>query len=305
MNCDPAFLIEQAKCYQCIPKAMWSASIISLLCRWANSAGPTPAVCTIYWHSELADPDWQDAAGLHHGDYAFFLANADFTSITQLDFSTSVGPPIDTLTINCNTLQGINCSTNAVNNFNVVSPALTALFCDGNLIPALNPGNYPLLTQLVCGGNPIVGGVDITGNPDLVNVDVTGINLALTGLDASACPLLQQLVCAACLLNGAGLDITGCPQLAQLDCSGNLLTFVNISNNPLLGAPIIAYFDNNALTVAGVEHILHQFVLFGFVGGNAALDGGTNAGFAALSPAGQADFNTLTVGRAWLISINP
>lgn len=60
MNCTPAELIRAAKCYQCVPKPVWNATVISLLCQWANKP-VTPTGCqdpvVIDWLARIAaDP---------------------------------------------------------------------------------------------------------------------------------------------------------------------------------------------------------------------------------------------------------
>lgn len=47
MNCEPSYLMQEARCFRCIPHGMQREVSIDLLCRWAKSGGtPTPTTCS-------------------------------------------------------------------------------------------------------------------------------------------------------------------------------------------------------------------------------------------------------------------
>lgn len=62
MNCDPKALLAAAACYRCIPPQVMQATMISLLCQWANAEPVPPFECDpVYedWKNRLiADGLW-------------------------------------------------------------------------------------------------------------------------------------------------------------------------------------------------------------------------------------------------------
>lgn len=95
------------------------------------------------------------------------------------------------------------------------------------------------------------------------------------------------------------LIVTGCSALVGLVADKQSLTSVDISTCILLTG---VHFQQNFLTQAAVDAILHQLVLHGQTGGNCVLDG---AGNAAPSVAGLADKATLQgLIPPWTVTTN-
>jgi len=86
--------------------------------------------------------------------------------------------------------------------------------------------------------------------------------------------------------------------------SSNALATISIPSLVFENGKIYT-FDACALTAATVEHILARIVASGCTHAFVTLDGGTNAGLAALSAQGQADYNTAKVVRGNSVSVDP
>lgn len=239
MNCNPSSLAAAAACYTCIPKPVMQASMISLLCEWANHLTPPP--CQISWTPVTAPASWVDSGGPHIGNLAFFLATADINTVTT--FSVDSGgltslscleylPNLSILVMGSNPLLLSIDLTKCLN--------LTYLQLDNSALTSLDVTQNTLLTYLDCSMSPGITSLNLSSNINLQslacpNCNITGTlnfsglsnvttvncaaNVNLTDVNAAGCTSLDHLDCNSCQLGT--LTITGDFAITYLDISGN------------------------------------------------------------------------------------
>lgn len=198
MNCDPKSLLIAAKCYQCVPKAVWGPTVISLLCEWANHL--TPPTPSFSWSpAAVVINSWTDSGGIHGGaDLATFLAIADIPTVSV-----------------------INASATGVESFTNLDslPSLTTLLCDTNPgLLALDCSNCDNLQTIVCSTTGLVT-IDVTNCTSLITLtcDSNGALTTISGL--LTCTSLQTLDCH---FDGFVTSLPGigsCTALVSLDCN--------------------------------------------------------------------------------------
>jgi hypothetical protein len=165
MNCDPNELIKAAKCYRCIPRPVLRATMISLLCRWANGGVTPPEPCRIAWAPDTEIANWV-AGGI--------AANGDLAAFRLIDPAT-----VTDLTFNMTNITELTCVRSLTN--------LDSLVVDSN----------PLLTDIDASDCPALNFLEVNINDNLVNLDVTGCG-ALTWLDITGDPNLTAVDLTGC-----------------------------------------------------------------------------------------------------------
>lgn len=126
---------------------------------------------------------------------------------------------------------------------------------------------FKSLKELHCSDNPIKE-LDLTGNPNLVNLECYACNLMsinlskctkletliisenkLTTLDLSKCESMQVLVCESNSITS--LDLSGCPHMQDVNCSYNAIAKLDVRKcEELAGIQV----DKNQLSALDVSH---------------------------------------------------
>ncbi|MDO5969134.1 T9SS type B sorting domain-containing protein [Flavivirga aquimarina] len=123
--------------------------------------------------------------------------------------------------------------------------ALRELYCDNNLLTALDVTQNSNLQILWCDSNQITN-LDVTQNPNLISL-VCGNNM-LTSLNVTQNPNLNVLVCENNQISS--LNVSQNSTLSRFQCGNNLLTNLDISNN--LNVAFLTC-ENNQLTSLDVS----------------------------------------------------
>lgn len=190
MDCTPATLIHEARCYRCIPQSALIAARNYLLCQWANTS-VTPVTIYLEWtpHTELVL--WTDSTGPHLGDYPNFVANVDIATLTQLNFT---GATISTLTglATVPTLTTLRTGASALTTLNVTGCAALQTLATSNSLALTTITGLTTCTALVtcivdnCDVRPTL---DVHGLIHLVTV-ICSSNLNLVTVNIQGCPLV-------------------------------------------------------------------------------------------------------------------
>lgn len=166
MNCNPSSLAAAAACYTCIPKPVMQASMISLLCEWANHLTPPGAMP--HWEPESRVASWTDGLGGHSGDWATYAATVDLaTQITLLIPGGFLGQ-ITSLTgiQNIPNLQTLDCHGNLLSGTLDLSglTQLSIVYAGDNQLTEVNCTNCSALTYIAVSVNQL-GDLYLNGCP--------------------------------------------------------------------------------------------------------------------------------------------
>lgn len=260
--------------------------------------GWTVVLDEISWSPAINVSDWVDSGGPNSGNLAFFLANADFDTVTSLTTDTTANTTtlsglqgligLGTLVIsedglitldcrNCFALQIIACSSVPTLSTLLLNgnPSLTNLSCYQCSITSLNLAGLNALTTLDCSFNALTL-LNCSGLTSLTTLTCSNNGL-LTTLTLIGCTKLVTLACNNCALTGLNvsgfnllsvldcysndiliLTISGCTALSALDCSDNLLTTLDISPCVLL-----AFLNcvTNSLTNANPTYVINKILV--------------------------------------------
>lgn len=117
-------------------------------------------------------------------------------------------------------------------------PNLQRLYAAGLGIKELNVSQNKALTQLTVGSNELQT-ITLGSLPNLTRLDCSA-NTKLTSLNLSGCPNLQQLQCYSCNLSSLNVSVT--PMLNLLYVQQNNLTSLDVTRNTGL---VTLYCSNN------------------------------------------------------------
>lgn len=204
MDCRPATLIHEARCYRCIPQSALIAARNYLLCQWANTS-VTPVTIYLEWTPHTESVSWVDSGGLRVGDYTNFVANVDIATLTSLDFSGSIistltglatVPTLTGLTTGASTLATLNLTGCAalqnlstagslalqtITGLTTCSALITATFDNCDIRPTLDAHGLIHLVTLI-----------VSSNLNLVTVNIQGCPLVT--LYSNFCPSLTTII---------------------------------------------------------------------------------------------------------------
>ena len=122
-------------------------------------------------------------------------------------------------------------------------PQLERLYCSDGDLTLLDTSGCPKLRDLNCYNNSLTE-LDLSNNPKLVTLRCE--NNQLTELNITACESLTELRCNNNRLSA--LDISGCPRLNLVFiCTDNLLTEIDLTNNPAVGFEKILSSGNGTI----------------------------------------------------------
>lgn len=244
---DANVLMNESRCYRCIPNGMRRALEIWQLDQWNQNKPPG---VVINWLPETEQAVWHDAGGNHTGDLATFLATADMDTVDTFDMSGSGAVTQITGLQSLTALGTLVMDNNLIAQLDVSNmPTLTsisAVFCQ-NLNSLILTGDEATLQTLIlasCNFGPVfdVSGftsllyLDITNNPLLTDVDCSG-DTSLNTFDCSGANLVDNIVltgCTALAYFGAGFT-----SLAGYDFT----SFANIDTINLYGCALLTDFD--------------------------------------------------------------
>ncbi len=158
-----------------------------------------------------------------------YLSDAEVAAVKRMDCS---GCEISSLegVQNFTALETLYCDNNMLTALDVSGcTALTVLNCECNDLPTLPLSDCQSLRELHCGSN-LMTDLDLSGCTAL-EVLYCGAN-EIPALDVSGCGELKELYCDNNRLTA--LDLSGNEALEVLDCQSNQITALDLSANELL-----------------------------------------------------------------------
>lgn len=272
MSCDPNYLMEQSKCFKCIPKGMQREVMISLLCQWANNSGacvPPPFTITgwdvggsiLTVHLGWTDND----PCIDHFVVSWGTAGPGGPFPNSVTVPTGVvcaGPPFSAHDTTAD-IFGLTLNTTYYFQIQAFSPD-----------PLCDPSPFQYATQATAATAP--AGEFLWQPPDRVgdwtdtngtfsgdleffqkNADyatVTDLNLSpkdinlLSGL--SALPALQNLDVSS-NASLTSLDASNLGGLNNLFCNNCALTFLKVTNDTTLAA-LYCYQNSGLTSITGI-----------------------------------------------------
>ncbi|HEX6827213.1 MAG TPA: hypothetical protein VF077_12920 [Nitrospiraceae bacterium] len=220
------------------------------------------------------------------------------TSLTSVTFTSLANVSNDVVLDNCTSLASVTFPA-----LTTVGQSLTAGSCS-----ALASATLAVLASV---------GTNITfSSSGLTSLSLPSLATIGGWFQTDTCAAITSITCASLttvnsFISGTlstALTSVSFPALVTVSGTFNyngcsLLTSVNVPVWVISNGTTID-FGNDALDQTSVELILARGVASGVTTCTFELSGGTNTGFAALSPAGQADFATLT-GAGNVVNLNP
>lgn len=221
-----------------------------------------------FWSPPTAQIHWQDAGGVHAGDWATFHATAvapvivlnfdidpvtfesglQFLPALQAWFG-NVGPTSGgSLDFTGNPLLvQLDCTSSGVTSLNVTGlTVLNLLNCGTNSLTAITGLNdCTALVTLACNDNQLTGTLNLTGLASLFSLQCQG-NPALTALTLTGLSALNDLDCTSCNITGT-LNVSPCTSLASLSCVNN----PSLTALTLTGLTSLQQFDCNSCNITG------------------------------------------------------
>lgn len=219
--------------------------------------GWTVTVDEIAWAPNTEVVTWNDSGGPNSGNLAFFLANADFDTVTSLVFGATGNltsltglqalPALATLDVNTNALTSLDvtnctalvtfyCSNCAITDINglLTCSSIQDFQCLNNQLALLDVHGLTTLLNLDCDTNPLTS-LNVTGCTSMT--DLASHHSSLNNLDLHTCVALINLDCGNSLLGAAGgtLNLTGLTSLQSLTCDHNQLTNLDLSTCTAIG----------------------------------------------------------------------
>ena len=147
-------------------------------------------------------------------------------------------------------LKGLWCKGNKITEIDFSgNPDMVGIWCSFNNIKKLDFSPCPKLEWVYCFECGLEE-IDVSKNPELAYLECN-LNRGLTSIDLTHNPKLENLFISKCSLKE--LDISKNPLLCELAAFDNQLTYLDVSNNPLLKR--LDVWDNPSLKNMDVSNI--------------------------------------------------
>lgn len=281
MNCDPATLVNLARCLSCVPRGMQAEVQLYLLCQWANSGGAPPctlptapvdlgasagnAQVTLTWPAGVGATGYNIKRALVPGGPYTVIGTA------------AASPYVDHTAVNGTAYYYVVSSTNAcgesVGNsieshatpfapFSYAPATSIITWTDingagqsGNLAFFNATANIPSVSIVALDYQALTSISNLSSLTALINLSCKGNFLA--ALDLTGCAPLVALTCTQNSI--ASLDMTSCPSIASLYCDQNLLTTLDVTSNMALVYLICN--SNLLISFDVINHAALQYLL--------------------------------------------